>query len=71
MGTDAIERGTYANLVAEPPKGMWAYEGRTSIDNKDEDRPGRNTWISSWSTGTALILLTRAQTEQILEEGLI
>ena len=55
METDAIERGTYE-------------EGRTYIDNKDEDRPGRNAWLSSWSMGTALILSARAQTDKILEE---
>ena len=68
METDTIERGTYADLVAEPPEGTQPYEGRTSIDNKDEDRPGQNAWLSSWYMGTALILSARARTEQILEE---
>ena len=52
METDVIERGTYADLVAETPKGEQAYEGITSIDNKDEARPGLNAWLSLWSIGT-------------------
>ena len=35
METDAIEWGTYANLVAEPPEGTQAYEGCTYNDNRD------------------------------------
>ena len=70
MATDAMERGVYADLVAEPPKGTQAYERRTSIDNKDEDITGRNVCLSSWPMETALILLARAGTEQILEECL-
>ena len=53
---DAIKRGAYADLMVEHPKGVEAYEGRTSIDNNNEDRPSRNAWLSLWSMGTALIL---------------
>ena len=70
METDAIERGTYANVVDEPLRERKLMKSEPLLITRIKINPVimHSSPYGLW--GAALILSARARTEKILEERL-